>query len=64
MTPRRSTARSMPSRLEAKVYELDTGRVADCRDHEEAGERFSCLAAAFDDAELVKTCMSKDTHSI
>jgi hypothetical protein len=49
--------------VEAKVYELDTGRVADCRDHEDAGERFSCLDAAFDAAEVVKTCMSKDTQS-
>lgn len=54
----------LDGKVEAKVYELDTGRVADCHDHEDDGERFSCLAAAFDDAELVKTCMSKDTHSI
>lgn len=60
----RNISMDLSGELEAKVYELDTGRVADCRDHEDAGERFSCLAAAFDAAELVKTCMSKHTQSI
>lgn len=50
--------------LEAKVVELDTGRVAGCRDHEDAGERFACLADAFDAAEVVKTCLTRDTQSI
>lgn len=60
----RNISMDLSGELEAKVYELDTGRVADCRDPEDAGERFSCFAAAFDAAEVVKTCLSKDTQSI
>lgn len=60
----RSSSMDLSGHLEATVVELDTGRVAGCRDHEDAGERFSCFSDAFDAAEVVKTCMTKDTQSI
>jgi hypothetical protein len=59
----RNISMDLDGELEARVYELDTGRVSGCGEHEDAGERFSCLAEAFDAAEVVKTCMTEQWHS-
>lgn len=49
--------------IDARVYELDTSAVDDCRALEDAGERYVCLAEAFEAGEVVKTCGTKELVS-
>ncbi len=49
---------------EAKLYQLDPGRVAECREDSDAGLRLLCLEAAFDTAEVVETCGTQSRVSI
>jgi len=60
---RRDLRMDLSGQREAKVYALDMARVGDCRELEEASERASCLADAFDAAEVVKSCFSERTQS-
>jgi hypothetical protein len=48
---------------EARVYQLDAGRIAGCQDLADAGERFTCLYDAFDAGEVVKTCKTASRTS-
>lgn len=49
--------------LDARVFQLDTDRVAECIDRGEADERFACLVELFETTEVVDTCMTKETQS-
>lgn len=54
----RNLKMDLSGELEARVYELDTDRIAECIEHDAADERFSCLVEAFDAAEVAQTCMT------
>lgn len=43
---------------EARLYQLDAGRIQGCREHADAGDRFTCLYDAFDAGALVETCQT------
>jgi len=52
----RDISEDLSLRWEAKLYQLDRGRLGDCRDESDPGARLICLDAAFDAAEVVETC--------
>ena len=46
--------------IEAKVIQLDVGRVVGCRDLDDAADRYTCFDDAIEAAEHVETCESRE----
>lgn len=59
----RSITTGSNTEREARVYELDTRRVAECRESDDAYERFTCLYGEFEAGEIVKTCQTNSSVS-